>query len=133
MRKNGQTARSTRLVMLNKNTYILWGQKSLLHYITNFLLKSLYPLQGYFLFSMKIVAHRFVGVRVGVTYSRGKLALCTKHRNPILYLWYFPRYPRSYLRFVGVGVGVAFFFRSIDRFWWEQYISVKMFILASKL
>jgi len=25
------------------------------------------------------------------------------------------------------------FFGSIDRFWWEQYISVKIFILASKL
>jgi len=25
------------------------------------------------------------------------------------------------------------FFGSIDRYWWEQYISVKIFILASKL
>jgi len=41
------TARSTRLVMLIKNIYTLWGRKRLLHCVANFWLKSIYPLQGY--------------------------------------------------------------------------------------
>jgi len=46
---DGQTdmARSTRLVMLIKNIYTLWGRKRLLHCVANFWLKSIYPLQGY--------------------------------------------------------------------------------------
>jgi len=37
------------------------------------------------------------------------------------------------LKFVAVEMGVVNFFWSIDSYWWEQYISVKIFILASKL
>jgi len=46
---DGQTdmARSTRLVMLIKNIYSLWGRKRVLHCVANFWLKSIYPLQGY--------------------------------------------------------------------------------------
>jgi len=46
---DGQTdmARSTRLVILIKNIYTLWGRKHLLHCVANFWLKSIYPLQGY--------------------------------------------------------------------------------------
>jgi len=46
---DGQTdmARSTRLVMLIKNIYTLWGRKRFLHCVANFGLKSKYPLQGY--------------------------------------------------------------------------------------
>jgi len=46
---DGQTdmARSTRLVMLIKNIYTLWGRQRLLHCVANFWLKSIYPLQGY--------------------------------------------------------------------------------------
>jgi len=39
-------------------------------------------------------------------------------------------YPRSYLRFFW---GLWAVFGSIDRYWREQFISVKIFILASKL
>jgi len=50
---DGQTdmARSTRLVMLIKNIYTLWGRKRLLHCVANFGLKSIYPLKGYKKFS----------------------------------------------------------------------------------
>jgi len=46
---DGQTdmARSTRLAMLIKNIYTLWGRKRMLHCVANFWLKSMYPLQGY--------------------------------------------------------------------------------------
>jgi len=46
---DGQTdmARLTRLVMLIKNIYTLWGRKRLLHCVANFWLKSIYFLQGY--------------------------------------------------------------------------------------
>jgi len=40
-------ASSTRLVMVIKNIYTLWGRKLLLYCVANFWLKSLYPLQGY--------------------------------------------------------------------------------------
>jgi len=33
---DGQTARSTRLVMLIKNIFTLWGRKRLLHCVANF-------------------------------------------------------------------------------------------------
>jgi len=42
--------------------------------------------------------------------------------------------------FLGQSIGIdennwrgKLFFRSIDRYWWEQTVSVKIFILASKL
>jgi len=46
---DGQTdmARSTRLVMLIRNIYTLWGRKRLLHCVANFWLQSVYPLHGY--------------------------------------------------------------------------------------
>jgi len=84
-------------------------------------------------------------MKVGVAYSRNKLALRTRLRNLNLKSLFsiFNSFRDIYvhiynfLKFVGGLWSLKWawqtLFRSNDRYWWEKYISVKIFILASKL